>query len=33
MDFESGRIERDRHGCHWFDANGRWELHGRTVSC
>lgn len=30
--FENGRIERDRHGCHWFDAGNRLELHGQTFS-
>ncbi len=32
MSYQTGRIERDRHGCHWFDANNRWELHGQTIS-
>lgn len=32
MSYPTGRIERDRHGCHWFDANNRWELHGETMS-
>jgi hypothetical protein len=32
MVYESGRIVRDRDGCHWFDASNRWELHARTVS-
>jgi hypothetical protein len=30
--FDSGRVVRDLDGMHWFDADGRWELHGRTVS-
>ncbi|MDZ7881427.1 MAG: hypothetical protein U5N53_00245 [Mycobacterium sp.] len=30
--FPSGRIERDQDGLHWYDASGRWEIHGRTVS-
>jgi hypothetical protein len=32
MSYQTGRIERDRHGCHWFDASNRWELHGQTIS-
>ena len=30
--FDSGRLIRDAAGLHWFDADGRWELHGETVS-
>jgi hypothetical protein len=30
--FSSGRIERGADGFHWYDASGRWELHGKTVS-
>lgn len=30
--YPSGRIERDNDGFHWFDAGGRWEIHGRNVS-
>lgn len=31
--YYSGRVERDADGqCHWYDADGRWELHGTTVS-
>ncbi|MCV7354181.1 hypothetical protein [Mycolicibacterium fluoranthenivorans] len=30
--YPSGRIERDDEGFHWFDASGRWEIHGNTVS-
>ncbi len=29
---DSGRIIRDANGCHWFDADDRWELHGTTIS-
>lgn len=32
MIFSSGRIERGADGFHWFDASGRWEIHGQTVS-
>jgi len=32
LSYQTGRIERDRHGCHWFDAGNRWELHGQPVS-
>lgn len=32
MTYTSGRIARDREGLHWYDASGRWEIHGRTVS-
>ncbi|MGH3970241.1 MAG: hypothetical protein ACRDTV_19505 [Mycobacterium sp.] len=30
--YPSGRIERDGAGFHWYDASGRWEIHGTTVS-
>ena len=30
--FSSGRIEHDTNGFHWFDAGGRWELHGKPIS-
>ncbi|HKY13291.1 MAG TPA: hypothetical protein VJM33_00090 [Microthrixaceae bacterium] len=30
--YYSGRVERDEDGCHWHDADGRWEIHGTTVS-
>jgi hypothetical protein len=30
--YPSGRLTRDEAGLHWYDADGRWELHGRTVS-
>jgi len=29
---DTGRVVRDADGIHWYDADGRWELHGRTVS-
>lgn len=32
LSYDSGRIERDADGCHWYDASGRWEMHGKTVS-
>ncbi|UGT99493.1 hypothetical protein LTQ55_12070 [Mycobacterium intracellulare] len=32
MNYFSGRIERDAAGCHWYDASGRWEIHGTTIS-
>jgi hypothetical protein len=30
--YDSGRLVRDADGCHWYDADGRWELHGKTIS-
>jgi len=30
--FDSGKVVRDGDGCHWTDAIGRWEWHGRTIS-
>jgi hypothetical protein len=30
--YDSGRIERDKDGCHWYDAEGRWEMHAKTIS-
>lgn len=30
--YDSGRIERDDAGLHWFDADSRWEMHGETIS-
>jgi hypothetical protein len=30
--YDSGRLGRDESGCHWYDADGRWEIHGRTIS-
>lgn len=32
LGYDSGRIERDNEGLHWFDAAGRWELHGQQIS-
>lgn len=32
MIYASGRVARDADGLHWYDASGRWEMHGRTVS-
>jgi hypothetical protein len=32
MIYESGCIELERSGCHWYDASGRWELHAKTIS-
>jgi hypothetical protein len=32
LSFDSGRFERDADGLHWYDAGGRWEIHGKTVS-
>jgi hypothetical protein len=32
LTYDSGRIVRDAGGLHWSDADGRWELHGATVS-
>lgn len=32
LKFLSGRIEHDADGLHWYDASGRWELHGKTIS-
>jgi hypothetical protein len=29
---DSGRFVRDAAGCHWYDADGRWELHGVSIS-
>lgn len=26
--YTSGRIARDADGLHWYDASGRWEIHG-----
>jgi hypothetical protein len=30
--YDSGSFTRDAEGCHWWDADGRWELHGPTIS-
>lgn len=32
LSFDSGRFDRDAEGLHWYDADGQWELHGKTVS-
>ena len=32
LSYYSGRIERDTNGLHWYDAAGRWEMHGSNVS-
>lgn len=32
LGYDSGRIERDAAGLHWYDASGRWEIHGRSIS-
>ena len=32
LTYGSGRFERDAGGAHWYDAGGRWEMHGRTIS-
>lgn len=32
LSYPSGRIERDINGFHWFDASGRWEIHGTAVT-
>ncbi|OBG22634.1 hypothetical protein A5765_01430 [Mycolicibacterium celeriflavum] len=32
LSFPSGRIERDSDGFHWYDAAGRWEMHGKNVT-
>jgi hypothetical protein len=32
LSYASGRISRDADGLHWFDASGRWEIHGRNVT-
>jgi hypothetical protein len=32
MSYDSGRLQRDVDGLHWYDADGRWELHGETIS-
>jgi len=32
LTYDSGRLHRDEAGCHWYDADGRWELHGETIS-
>jgi hypothetical protein len=32
LSYFSGRIERDANGFHWYDASGRWEIHGQPAS-
>ncbi|GAB3013520.1 hypothetical protein [Mycobacterium bourgelatii] len=32
MLYTSGRVARDADGLHWYDASGRWEIHGYTGS-
>lgn len=32
LTFPSGRFERDTDGLHWFDASGRWEIHGTNIT-
>jgi hypothetical protein len=32
ISYDSGRIERDAKGLHWYDATGRWEIHGTPAS-
>ena len=32
LSYGSGRIERDDDGLHWYDASGRWEMHGTNVT-
>lgn len=32
LNYDSGRIERDGDGFHWYDASNRWEIHGRNAS-
>jgi hypothetical protein len=32
LSYDSGRIERDANGFHWYDASGRWEIHGKHAS-
>src|SRR5882757_9494288 len=32
LSYYSGCIERDTDGFHWYDASGRWEMHGRNVT-
>lgn len=32
LSYPSGRIERDTGGLHWYDAAGRWEMHGTNVT-
>jgi len=32
LSFPSGRFERDADGLHWYDATGRWEVHGTNIT-
>jgi hypothetical protein len=32
LSYYSGRIECDANGFHWYDASGRWEIHGQPAS-
>jgi hypothetical protein len=32
LTYDSGRVEREAGASHWYDASGRWELHGTTIS-
>jgi hypothetical protein len=32
ISYDSGQLTRDEAGLHWSDADGRWDLHGQTVS-
>lgn len=32
LTYDSGRVEREAGASHWYDAGGRWELHGSTIS-
>jgi hypothetical protein len=32
LKFDSGRIEWDADGIHWYDASGRWKMHGTKAS-
>lgn len=30
--YPSGRFDRDDSGLHWYDATGRWEIHGTNIT-
>ncbi len=32
LSYYSGRFERNADGLHWYDATGRWEIHGKNAS-
>jgi hypothetical protein len=32
LTYDSGRVEREAGASHWYDASGRWELHGTAIS-